>query len=158
MITDNIRAMDDIDAVRDGRETWQRVIAVAGVLKAVSITGVIVLLVTTIFVISNAIRLTLYARRREIRIMQLVGATNHFIRMPLVVEGMVFGAVGAVIAWLLLKAGATYIAHVVQSITPILGQFTSEVTPVRLALGMLIMGALIGAAGSLVSIRRFLRD
>ena len=90
--------------------------------------------------------------------MQLVGATNQFIRMPLVVEGMVFGAAGAVIAWLLLKVGSSYIAHVIENITPILGQFTSEVTPAKLAFGMLILGAAIGAAGSFVSIRRFLHD
>ncbi len=158
VIANDIRAMGGVDAVRDSKETWQRVMAVAGVLKAMSITGVILLLITTVFVISNAIRLTLYARRREIRIMQLVGATNQFIRLPLVLEGMVFGAAGAVAAWIILKIGATYIAHVVESITPVLGQFSSDVNPARLAGGMLILGAVIGAAGSLVSIRRFLRD
>ena len=157
-IANKIRMLDSIDAVKSGRETLGRVMAVAKVVKGVSIAGVIILLITTAFIISNAIKLTLYARRREIRIMQLVGATNQFIRIPLVIEGIVFGASGAFCAWILLGIGGTYVTHAAKSITPLLGRFSSGVQPGILALSLVVLGAVIGAAGSLVSIRRFLKD
>lgn len=158
VIASRIRSMGGIDAVREGRETFGRVMAVAGVIKVISIAGVIMLLITTAFIISNAIRLTLYARRREIRIMQLVGATNEFIRLPLIIEGMVFGIAGAIVAWCLLRLGSTYMAHVADKVTPLLGQVSSGMMPIAQALSLIILGAAIGTAGSFVSIRRFLRD
>lgn len=158
VIASRIRSMGGIDAVREGRETFGRVMAVAGVIKVISIAGVIMLLITTAFIISNAIRLTLYARRREIRIMQLVGATNEFIRLPLIIEGMVFGIAGAIVAWCLLRLGSTYMAHAADKVTPLLGQVSSGMMPITQALSLIILGAAIGTAGSFVSIRRFLKD
>jgi len=157
-IANKIRAIRGIDTVREGRDELSRVMALARVVRGVSIVGVLVLLVTAIFIISNAIKLTLYARRREIRIMKLVGATNWFIRIPLVIEGIVFGSVGAFIAWALLRVGGTYITRAIHGITPFLSDFSSDVRPSQLALVLVVLGAVIGAAGSFVSIRRFLHD
>lgn len=157
-IAAHIRSMGKIDAVREGRETLGRVMAAAQVVKIVSIAGVLVLLVTAVFIISNAIKLTLYARRREIRIMQLVGATNWFIRIPLVIEGIVFGAVGAFAAWMLLELGVAYLSHAARRTLPLLAQFSSDVQPQQMVLSLVVLGAAIGAAGSFVSIRRFLHD
>lgn len=157
-IAQKIRSMEGIDTVREGRETFGRVMALAQVVKAISIVGVAILLLVSAFIISNAIKLTLYARRREIRIMQLVGATNEFIRVPLVIEGIVFGICGAVFAWFLLRVGASYIMHIAKNVTPIVAQFSSGIQPSELALGLFVLGGAIGAAGSLFSIRRFLHD
>lgn len=157
-IASSIREMDGIDAVKEYRDTLNHVMAIAQVIKGVSIAGVLVLLVTAIFIISNAIKLTLYARRREIRIMQLVGATNWFIRIPLIIEGIVFGASGAFIAWLLLLAGGAYMTHAASRILPLLSQFGTGITGGQLAVSLVTLGAAIGAAGSFVSIRRFLHD
>lgn len=157
-IANKIRAIDGVDKVQDGRETMGRVMTLARVLKALSIIGVIILLITTAFIISNAIKLTLYARRREIRIMQLVGATNQFIRLPLVFEGVAFGAIGAIVAWVLLVCGASYILHVGKNITRLVGGISSGLSDSQLAILLVMLGIIIGAAGSFVSIRRFLRD
>ena len=156
-MANKIRLMDGVNTVRDGREELRRVMALARVVRGVSAAGVIVLLVTATFIISNAIKLTLYARRREIRIMKLVGATNWFVRVPLIVEGVVFGAIGAIEAWLLLKLGGVYVAQTVEKL-PFMAQFSSDIPSSVLALGLIIVGIAIGAAGSFVSIRRFLRD
>jgi len=152
-----IRTMDGVHRVK-GWEDFDRVITIVRAVRAVSIVGAIILLVTTAFIISNAIRLTLYARRREIRIMQLVGATNETIRIPLVIEGMAFGGAGALVALVLLRLGGTYITYSAQNVIPMFGQFSSGLTTGSLALGMIVAGTVIGAIGSLVSIRRFLRD
>ncbi len=156
-IAAKIRSMDRVDAVLEGREAFSRVMTLTRVVKALSIAGVLILLITSVFIISNAIKLTLYARRREIRIMQLVGATNQFIRTPLIIEGIFFGAAGAVAAWLLLVLGTAYVSNVSQQIA-FLGRFGSGVGRTELALALILIGAAIGAAGSFVSIRRFLHD
>lgn len=156
-IANKIRAMRGVHKVSDGREALSRVMAVARVVRGISIAGVIVLLITAVFIISNAIKLTLYARRREIRIMKLVGATNWFIRIPLIIEGIVFGGAGALAAWVLLRLGASYVARTAERL-PMMSRFSSDVTPAALAFWLILLGIVIGAAGSFVSIRRFLHD
>ena len=156
-IASRIRLIEHVDRVNEGREMLHRVMAVARVVKALSAAGVVVLLITTVFIISNAIKLTLYARRLEIRIMQLVGATNQFIRLPLVIEGIVFGAIGALAAWVLLSLGASYVSSVAERII-FLGRINTGIGGGQLAAGLVLVGAVIGAAGSFVSIRRFLHD
>ncbi len=158
MLATKIRALPDVDHANVGQAEYKRVLAIANAIRAISFAGVIILLITTAFIISNAIRLTLYARRREIRIMQLVGATNHTIRIPLVIEGIVFGSAGALIAWVLLGLGGGYVVHSALEISPMLGSFSSGLSGIGLALWLLSSGAVIGAVGSLVSIRRFLKD
>lgn len=156
-IANKIRLMAGVHTVRDGREELSRIMALARVVRGISVTGVIVLLITATFIISNAIKLTLYARRREIRIMKLVGATNWFVRVPLIVEGVVFGAAGALAAWLLLRLGGVYVSQTVERL-PFMAQFHSDIDPSLLALALIILGIAIGAAGSFMSIRRFLGD
>lgn len=156
-LANKIRTMQGVQTVRDGREELGRLMALARVVRGVSVAGMLVLLITAVFIISNAIKLTLYARRREIRIMKLVGATNWFVRVPLIIEGVVFGAAGALAAWLLLRLGGGYVARTVESM-PFMAQFSSQVEPVELAFALILLGIIIGAAGSFVSIRRFLHD
>lgn len=157
IIAQKIRLITGVDKVTEARETLDRVMAVARLVRLLSIAGVVILFFTSVFIISNAIRLTLYARRREIRIMQLVGATNQFIRLPLIIEGVVFGVCGAVAAWALLVAGTSYLSHLVRKLT-FLGHFSSGVQSTELGLWLITLGAFIGATGSFVSIRRFLHD
>lgn len=156
-IANKIRAMAGVHTVRDGRDELGRLMALARVVRGISLAGVLVLLITAVFIISNAIKLTLYARRREIRIMKLVGATNWFVRVPLIIEGVVFGAVGALAASLLLRIGGGYASRTVESM-PFMAQFSSQVQPAQLAFALMMLGVAIGAVGSFVSIRRFLHD
>lgn len=156
-LADKVRQMNGVHKVQDSRDVVNNVLRLARVIRGVSVAGVIVLLMTAVFIISNAIKLTLYARRREIRIMKLVGATNWFIRVPLIIEGVVFGAIGALAAWLLLRLGQVYVATAVDRMS-FMAQFSSDVRPANLAIGLMVLGVAIGAAGSFVSIRRFLHD
>ncbi|OFX13999.1 MAG: hypothetical protein A2Z18_10785 [Armatimonadetes bacterium RBG_16_58_9] len=157
-VADKIRTIKHVHRVNEAREHINRVLALARVVKIASYAGAAILLITTGFIISNAIRLTLYARRREIRIMQLVGATNWFIRVPLVIEGVIFGAVGAVAAYAMLRIGTIYLSRGVERVARFMDSFSSGAGPGELAGALLIVGILIGAAGSCVSIRRFLHD
>lgn len=157
-VAQEIRRMPGVDRVQEARATLERVMAVARVVRVVGAAGAVMLLLTAVFIISNAIKLTLYARQREIRIMQLVGATNWFIRVPLVIEGVVFGAAGALVAWVLLQAGSGYFAHVSRKVLRLLADAGSDVQPGEMAVALVTVGVAIGALGSMVSIRRFLHD
>lgn len=158
VIASKIRTMAGVAKVSDGGTTLSHMMAMTHMVKIVSVVGVMILLVTAVFIISNAIKLTLYARRREIRIMQLVGATNWFIRIPLVIEGVAFGIAGALIAWGLLSVGTIYLAQSARKMATLLAQFNSGVGAAELGISLILIGAMIGAMGSFVSIRRFLHD
>jgi cell division transport system permease protein len=116
----------------------------------------VLLCVASVLLIANTIRLSLYARRREVEVMKLVGATDWFIRWPFVLEGMLVGAIGGVLAVLLL--GVVKVALV----DPLAAQFALIAAPNTINFGLLIavlLAASIGvsAVGSGLSLRRFLR-
>ena len=90
-----------------GSETAKRVLTIAKVISLVFLVAVILLVVASTLLIANTIRLSIFARRREIEVMKLVGATNWFIRGPFMLEGLLCGLVGSVLAVILLVLGKT---------------------------------------------------
>ena len=142
--------------VQYGRKWMAKLRVFVEVMKLVGITVGGLLLIATIFVISNTIRLTFYSRREELEIMRLVGATDFFIKAPFLIEGLLHGLGGA-----LLAAGGLSLL--------ILFLFSHLDLPLRLAVmagslptgqlvaGFLGLGLLLGVLGSMVSLRRFLR-
>ena len=114
------------------------------------------LVAASILLIANTIRLSLFARRREVEVMKLVGATDWFIRWPFVIEGVIVGALGGVLAILLLGVGK------VALIDPLAKDFALIAAPNTINFGLLIAVLLVAsvavsAAGSGLSLRRFLR-
>jgi cell division transport system permease protein len=142
--------------VQYGRKWMAKLRVFVEVMKLVGITVGGLLLIATIFVISNTIKLTFYSRREELEIMRLVGATDFFIKAPFLIEGLLHGLGGA-----LLAAGSLSLL--------ILFLFSHLDLPLRLAVmagslpagqlvaGFLGLGLLLGVLGSVVSLRRFLR-
>lgn len=129
------------------------------VTKLVTITaGLLALLLTiaSVLLIGNTIRLSLYARRREVEVMKLVGATDWFIRWPFVIEGTIVGAFGAVVAIGVLAAAKLLV------LDPLSGSWTLISTPntipfVPLMIILVAAGIAVSAVGSGLSLRRFLR-
>ena len=157
MIADSIRQMPGVDEVVEGKMIVDHMTRFADLVRLIGAGAALVLFLIAGFIVNNTIRLTLYARRREIKIMQLVGATNWFIRLPFVFEGTILGAVGGSIASLIVLGGSRYIGQVVTQMMPLLQQYSSGVQPMQFFLGLLILGGFVGMMGSMVSIRRFLR-
>ena len=93
------------------------------------------LVIASVLLISNTIRLSLYARRREIEVMKLVGATDWFIRWPFVIEGVVLGALGGIVAILLLLVGK------IALLDPLIDQFALLAAPDTINLGVLVGAA-----------------
>jgi len=144
--------------VRWGSETAKRVLTIAKVISLVFLIAVILLVVASTLLIANTIRLSIFARRREIEVMKLVGATNWFIRGPFMLEGLVCGLVGSLLAVILLVLGKTV---ALPSILPHIGGGEgSDVHSVSFtfnALALLGAGLLLGAMGSGLTLRRFLQ-
>lgn len=115
-----------------------------------------VLSLATLFIIVNTIRLAVFARRREIAVMKLVGATDWFIRWPFVMEGLCLGVVGAAVTDLVLNYGYSWVQSAATIALPFLPLASLHVVMSQVVDDTIIGGMLIGAIGSLVAVRRFL--
>jgi cell division transport system permease protein len=145
-----------VDKVHDGKQVSHRILQVAHVIEAVFTLATVVLLIASILLISNTIRLSIFSRRREIEVMKLVGATNWFVRGPFMLEGLFCGLAGSILAVLFLVLGK---AVALPSILPHLSG-DSDVKALAFPLTALIligMGLGLGAVGSGLTIRRFLK-
>jgi cell division transport system permease protein len=146
-----------VDKVSWGSATAKRVLTIAKVISIVFLIAVVLLVVASTLLIANTIRLSIFARRREIEVMKLVGATNWFIRGPFMLEGLLCGLLGSVLAVILLVLGK---AIALPSILPHIGGGTSDVHALSFtlnAIALLAAGLLLGATGSAVTLRRFLQ-
>jgi len=142
--------------VNDGKRISHRILQVAHVIEIVFTIATLVLLVASILLISNTIRLSIFSRRREIEVMKLVGATNWFVRGPFMLEGLICGLLGSLLAVFFLVLGK---AIALPSILPHLSG-DADVQALSFPLTALIllgMGLGLGAVGSGLTIRRFLQ-
>ena len=130
--------------------------AISNVLQIVLLVIAVVLLVSALVLILNAIRMAIFSRRRELSVMRLVGATSWFIRLPFMVEGLVQGLIGAVLAAGIVLLGDLGIRTLIRHFK----EFSSAVVPghdvIVTEIAVVIMGAIIGSIGSAVAVRRFL--
>jgi cell division transport system permease protein len=135
-------------------DTVQKLLKTATVLGRAGLALIILLSISAAIVIANTIRLTVFARRREIAIMQLVGATNMYIRMPFIAEGMLAGLLGAGLA-----IGVLALAEhqVVPKLASTLAFVTFRVNELTLSLELLAVGAAVGLIASWFSVGRHLR-
>jgi len=154
----DIEAVQGVAKVTAHYEISRGFTTVQRVLKIASTAIIVVLLVVSLFIISNTVKLAMYDRREEIAIMRMVGATNGFIRWPFVVEGFLLGTFGAAVAffleWGLYNALAVKIASV-DSLQLITIVPFSEALPIMIP-AYALTGFLVGVFGSLMSIRKFL--
>ncbi|NSW55969.1 MAG: ABC transporter permease [Armatimonadetes bacterium] len=130
------------------------------VARGVKISGLVVgaiLILATLTVISTTIRLTIYARRREIRIMQLVGATRWFIRLPFLLEGLFQGVMGGLVAAIGVMTGYIYLEAYAEQNLQFVSLYTTTDFLVLFGAGVVLTGAVFGAVGSLAGIRQYLR-
>jgi cell division transport system permease protein len=135
-------------------DTVDKLLRVVDVLARVGLVMIGLLVFTAAIIIANTIRLTVFARRREIAIMQLVGATNMYIRMPFIAEGMLAGVLGAALA-----LGVLYVARleVIPKLAQMLAFVPFQVNEGMLALECLAVGAAVGMISAWLSVGRYLR-
>ena len=144
-----------VEKVSYAKEVADRILRVASVISAIFLIAVIVLVAASTLLIANTIRLSIFARRREIEVMKLVGATNWFVRGPFMIEGLLCGLAGSLVAILLLVLGKelalpAILVRIDDSGVGAIGFFWN-------ALILLGVGLALGALGSGLTLRRFLR-
>jgi len=145
-----------VDKVKDGKNTATRILSVAKVIESIFLIAVVVLLGASTLLIANTIRLSIFSRRREIEVMKLVGATNWFVRGPFMLEGLICGFAGALAAVVLLLLGKEVALPAILAHTTSSSDVHALAFPLT-ALILVVAGLLLGAAGSGLTIRRFLR-
>ncbi len=145
-----------IDEVKNSRDETAKILSATRVVKLSMAFLALLLVLASVLLISNTIRLSLFARRREVEVMKLVGATDWFIRWPFVIEGIIVGAMGGVMAiLLLLVAKIAFIDPLKQDFSLIAAPETLNFS---LLIGVLLVASVaVSAAGSGLSLRRFLR-
>jgi cell division transport system permease protein len=145
-----------MDKVNYGKEVSQRILGIARAIQIVALIAVFILLAASTILIGNTIRLSIFARRREIEVMKLVGATNWFVRGPFMLEGVLTGLAGSIAAVVLL-----FVSREI-AVPRILGQIQNDPDVRSLAFTwtaaiLVSVGLGIGALGSGLTLRRFLR-
>jgi cell division transport system permease protein len=145
-----------MDKVNYGKEVSQRILGIARAIQIVALIAVLILLGASTILIGNTIRLSIFARRREIEVMKLVGATNWFVRGPFMLEGVLTGLAGSLAAVVLL-----FVSREI-AVPRILGQIQNDPDVRALAFTwtaaiLVLVGLGIGALGSGLTLRRFLR-
>lgn len=157
VVVNKVNGLSGIEKIADGRDTVNKIIKVTSTVKWLGIVILFVLIVVSLFLISNTIKITVFSRRREIGIMKFIGATDWFIRWPFVLEGMVIGLIGAVISLIVMYFGYSCVySNVSQNM-----QFFNLVKPSSInqyiSFLFILIGMLIGIAASIISLRKFLK-
>ncbi|NLO07636.1 MAG: ABC transporter permease [candidate division WS1 bacterium] len=155
------QAAEKIEGVAEVRYqeqiTGKLLILARGIRIAGVISGV-VMGAATLLIVSTTIRLTIYARRREIRIMQLVGATNWFIRLPFILEGAFHGVVGGAVSMVLVLASYSWAHGYVSEHLGFIELIYSARFAVLFALGAISCGTFFGVLGSILGLHSYLRN
>jgi cell division transport system permease protein len=145
-----------IDEVKNRKDETDKILTATKVVKMAMLLLCGLLVIASALLVSNTIRLSLFSRRREVEVMKLVGATDWFIRWPFVIEGIILGSLGGLLAILMLAVGK------IAFIDPLASDFALISAPQTMSLGLLallLMVAAVGVStlGSGLSLRRFLK-
>lgn len=155
-----IKNYDNVLSIRENGELARRIADIQNAVGLVSVVIVIILLIVSLFIIANTVRITMFSRSLEISIMKAVGATNWFIRWPFLVEGVIIGVLSAIISYGLIFGLYAAAEKVLASMFAILG---NTMVPFEECMWVLLIafvstGVITGATGSFISLGRYLKE
>jgi len=151
------RPDDPQESLKYGQQIVDKLFAVTRIVRTVLIVFITMLAVVSLIFINNTIRLAIYARRKEIGIMRLVGASNWFIRTPFLLEGVIQSLIGALLAILSIVAIQAAVLPRLAEAAPFLPVDLAGGTMVQLSLILIVAGMIIGLLGSGLALRRYLK-
>ena len=147
----------EVESARYGQDVIEQIFEVTKIIRIGGIVLIAFLAGATLFIISNTIRLTVFARRKEIGIMKYVGATNWFIRWPFVLEGMFLGAIGGAIAGVATWQFYRYITMEVIANFAFMPLVPMMPFIYQLSAGLVGIGVIVGAIGSTISLKQYMK-
>ncbi len=152
----NIKSISGVDSVGDKSGVAETIVKLDRLVSMLGLCMVLILSAVSLFIVSNTIKVTMYSRRLEISIMKSVGATDGFIRVPFIVEGVVIGLISALIATICLSGLYQICMELVTNIIPISRvDLKSIILPISLSFA--VSGILFGLVGGLISIGKYLK-
>lgn len=155
---ERIRKNEGVDEVKYGDDIAKNLISLNHAVRAAGVIIVLALIAATVFIVSNTIRITVYARRKEIAIMQLVGADNWFIRWPFVIEGILYGLIGSLsAAVILLVSYSNFLPEMLKAL-PFMALVKPSSLFLRISFMLVLTGVLVGVAGSWISVNKYLKN
>ena len=151
-----LEAIKNVASVQNKQDAVNVVISFSEVVKKLSILVMVLLLIVAIVIMANTIRLTVFNRRKEINIMKYIGATDRFIRIPFIIEGIMIGFFGALISFGIMSWGYISLANYVTGALQLFDLLPyKEIAPIFGGL-FVVTGCFIGMIGSLISMRKYL--
>ncbi|NMB06792.1 MAG: ABC transporter permease [Tissierellia bacterium] len=158
-VVDKLSKLDGVEDINYYQDLIEKMIVIANYVRGGGLIITAILILISIFIISNTIKITVTARKREVNIMKYVGATNGYIRGPFIIEGVLFGLIGAILSILIVNYGYDYFFHTISTELYVL--FTVYLVPPKalikdISIIFVSIGMGIGALGSMVSLKRFL--
>ena len=160
-VQEKILKIENVDKITSSDKTVSTLLSLAKGIKLVTGIILVLLIIISIFIISNTIKLTVHARRKEISIMKYVGATNNFIRWPFIVEGMIIGIIASLISIVIVGVAYNFIvqsmvsSEFMQVINMSLVSFNDMFSSIIFV--YMLLGIGIGAVGSVISMRKYLK-
>jgi len=153
----SLKKLPGVESVDYGQDVVQRLLQIVSVARRVGIALIGLFILVAGIIISNTIRLTVFARRREISIMQLVGATNMYIRLPFICEGLIDGALGVILAVAVLAIARATLVPKLALALPWLQLSAAHIDVSSLILQLFGVGAAVGVVASWIAVGRYLR-
>lgn len=154
-----IKNLDGVSTVQYGEGLVEKLVGAFSAIEKITFVAALALIVVTIFLIINTIKLTIFSRKREISIMRLVGASNYRIRLPFVIEGIILGLIGSIIpilitiygySFLFDKFGGKVISPIIKLVLPMPFVFYISIV-------IALVGAIVGMIGSSRAVRRYIK-
>lgn len=154
-----IENLDGVSSVQYGEGLVEKLVGVFDAIEKITVVAALALIVVTVFLIINTIKLTIFSRKREIGIMRLVGASNSRIKLPFVIEGIILGIIGSIIPILIVVFGYTAMYDYFGGIlfSPVIKLISPMPFVVNTSLIILIIGMVVGMFGSARAVRRYIK-
>lgn len=156
-IAEKIKKLENIESMRFGQEIIEQLFKVTYFIRVGGLVLIVFLTFATLFIVSNTIRLTVFARRKEVSLMKYVGATDWFIRWPFLLEGMILGLVGSGLACVLIGVVYSVIVEQIHSTLAFMPILPKQPLLGNVSLLIVFLGMTIGAIGSFISLKKFLK-
>lgn len=161
-VEEQLRSFEGVEGVRYYDDAVDKLIKIADFIKKIGTGIILILLLISVFIISNTIKITVLNRHKEIELMQYIGATNGYVRGPFMIEGIMLGLIGSLVAILIIFLGYNYLLnYLAERYVLMLAGMSGYVVGVEMILKDLIIifltiGIGIGILGSLISLKKFL--
>lgn len=155
-VVNEVKNMNGIDSIKDGRDIVDKIMKISNTLRIIGVILFVILISVSLFLIINTIKIAVFSRKREIGIMKYIGATDWYIRWPFIIEGIIIGIIGALIAGILLFYAYNALYNKVGTDTLLLQIIKPSYVLTHIIWEFVLSGILIGSAGSIIAIRKFL--